>query len=55
VDVAATFAMGVTLLVCRLTTVMRSPFLEETSAGTSQEHEDAKQLLHQILKVRAIE
>jgi hypothetical protein len=46
--------MGVTLLVRRLATVMRSSFLKETSAGTSQEHEDAKQLLHQILRVKAI-
>jgi len=50
-NVTAPFAMIVTLLVHRFTTVVRFPFFEEASAGTSQEHKDAKQLFHRILKV----
>jgi hypothetical protein len=42
--------MSVTTLVGRLATVTRLTFPEEASAGTSQQHEDAKQLFHQILK-----
>jgi len=51
-NVTATVAMVVISLVGRYATVVRFTFFEETSAGTSQEHEDAEQLLHSILKVK---
>jgi hypothetical protein len=44
--------MVVIALVDRCVTVVRFTFFEETSAGTSQEDEDAEQLLHSILKVK---
>lgn len=49
----ATVAMVVISLVGRYATVVRFAFLEETPAGTSQEDEDAEQLLHTILKVKS--
>jgi len=43
--------MVMTAFVSRFATVVRFTFFEETSAGTSQEHKNAKQLFHSILKL----